>query len=1351
MRRSLIIMLVVMAAWFSCPPLMAEGPESGSTELYGKKNLVAWCIVPFDGKKRGPQERAEMLAKLGIHKLAYDYRAEHIPTFDEEVRALKQHGIELTAWWFPSTLNDEARQILDVLKRQHVQTQLWVTGGGQPATLQDTPQWIAAEVARLRPIAAAAAEIGCSVGLYNHGGWFGEPENQIEIIKALQLPNVGIVYNLHHGHAHLDRFAVLMKKMLPHLMAVNLNGMTAAGDQHGDKILPIGAGDLDLSLLRTIRDSGYTGPIGILNHTNHDAEARLQDNLDGLSWLVSRLNGDSSGDKPTYRTWKRKPAADELDEPDAATLDSGSNASATAPPYSVKLVTDTAAAAHRQGIAERGVAVFATAKFACLSCHKVGRHGGSVGPDLTTLGKQKSIEQIIESVYWPKREVKPEYDSRSIVTSDGNLHRGYQVSSNEQNLVLLDPTTGATKTIAHDDIEEAVSGGTLMPDGLAMAMSPQQQVDLISFLGGLGREESLSLGVVEAVLAHAYSHAPAEFPYDRAPLHPEQWPNWQHTVNRDRLYDYYSKQAEYFLGQEPAPMLLPEFPGLDGGKLGHWGNQNEDTWADDRWNQTQLGSVQCGIFRGAGVTVPRGVCVRLGEQGELSACFNPDTLSYAAVWSDGFLKFSSVRHGFLHGLALDGTPVKHPRSQSPTEPFHYHGFYRHGPRVIFAYRIGETEYLDAPWVRDGKFVRVVAPSDEHPMRDFIRGGPPQWPQRIETHVELGSGNPYAVDTIGLPFDNPWKALLFCGGHDFLPDGSGLVCTMQGDVWHVENLTATAAEASENPIRWRRFASGLHHALGLVVATDGIFVQCRDQIMRLHDLNHDGEADFYECFSTAFESSVAGHNFICGLQRDEIGNFYTVSGNQGLVRISPDGKHADVLAEGFRNADGLGLLPDGTITVPCSEGDWTPASMICAVRKATAHDAPSNRPGSEKSSVPFFGYGGPRDGRPPELPLVYLPRGLDNSSGGQTYVASDRWGPLAGQMVHFSFGAGSHFLVLRDEVEGQLQGAVVPLPGEFRSGAHRGRFNPTDGQLYVSGMAGWGSYTPDDGCFQRVRYTGARVQIPLGFHVYENGIAVTFAEPIDSTIAQQAENHFAQCWNYRYSAAYGSAEYSTRHPGTRGHDPLAIASAHVVGGGRTLFVELPDLQPVNQLHLRLYVDGHAAHDLFATVHKLDAPFTDFPGYEPTSKTIAAHPMLADLALATIQIPNPWRKPIKKARKITLETGKNLTYATRTLKVRPGEPIQFTLSNPDVVPHNWALVNPGALRSVGEMSNRLVADPEAAARHYIPQTSDVLFYTDVVPPREEFTIYFLAPEKPGRYPYLCTFPGHWMVMNGELVVE
>jgi len=222
--RRVLWLLVVAITWSLLDPTAAlnliaqeakQSPDKMS-DVFRDDNLVAWCIVPFDKSKRTPEQRAAMLEKIGVKRLAYDYRGEHIPTFQQEVDALRKHGIELTAWWFPTVLNDEAKLILDVLERNNIKTQLWVTGGGgNPQNAEQQKQLVQAEAARIKPIAEAAAKIGCQVGLYNHGGWFGEPENQIQIIEALQMKNVGIVYNLHHGHPHLERMPELLKKIKP--------------------------------------------------------------------------------------------------------------------------------------------------------------------------------------------------------------------------------------------------------------------------------------------------------------------------------------------------------------------------------------------------------------------------------------------------------------------------------------------------------------------------------------------------------------------------------------------------------------------------------------------------------------------------------------------------------------------------------------------------------------------------------------------------------------------------------------------------------------------------------------------------------------------------------------------------------------------------------------------------------------------------------------------------------------------------------------------------------------------------------------------------------------------------------
>ncbi len=1355
-KRALILTTLVAIVFSSSVPIAtaADPDRPGdparldpaenaiARKLFARDNLVAWCIVPFDSKKRSPEERAAMLERLGFKRFAYDWRAEHVREFDAEMIALAQKNITLEAFWlFPGELTPDAKLILDLFKRKNIKTTLWVLldmGVDSPAGIERTKRVEAAE-AKLAPLAIEAAKIDCRIALYNHGGWFGEPENQVDIIKKLneqKVTNVGVVYNLHHGHAHVDRFGEVLGMLKPYLVAVNLNGMSKQPNPGVEQILPLGQGELDLELLRTIVKSGYTGPIGILGHTMDDAEERLRDNLDGLDWLTKRLEGKAVGPAPKPRTYKPRgeakaaaatapvklaPQTIKNDQDHQISINNDTKKSRFGRP---EAIAEILRSARIEGDAVRGAEAFASPRFACLSCHKIAGRGGEIGPELTTVGGCVPHEEIVESIVSPSRRVKEGFRVVSVATADGKTVQGFHQAETSVELVVRDLVTLKPTRILKKDIEEVQDKGTPMPEGVAEAMTEAELRDLVRFLIDLGKTTGRDAA---AMLEPA--HVETTFPFDRAPLRPADHPYWNEKVNRDRVYDYYAKEAEYYLHQSKLPRVIPPYPGLDGGKFGHWGNQNEDVWSDDRWNKTDLGVLMCGVLHAPGIVVPKGVCVRIGERGDAAVCFNPETLAYEAFWRGGFVKFSATRHGFLDGLIADGALARLPKASKPAQPFLYHGFYRNGKRVIFSYRIGDEEMLDSPWLEGDRFTRIVARAHEHPLASLIRGGSTEPPVVLETRGVLGSGKPYAIDTIVPPFQNPWNAPLFFGDLDFTVDGSAYVCTMQGDVWRVDGL-----DRKLEHVRWRRFATGLHQALGLVVRDGAAYVLGRDQITRLKDFDGDGQADFYECISNAYNTSPSGHDFINGLQTDKYGNFYTASSKQGIVRISADGAKAEVLATGLRNPDGLGIDPSGTITAPNSEGEWVPSSMVCEIK-----------PGGH------YGYGGPRDGRIPDLPLAYLPRGFDNSSGAQTYVSSDRFGPLKGNTIHYSYGTGSCFLLLREHVDDQAQGAIVPFPGEFRSGCHRGRFNPVDGALYVCGMGGWGTYTIEDGCFERVRYTGDRVQTPIATRVHQNGIEVEFSAPVDRAIAETLSNQFAQAWNYRYSAAYGSEEYSPSHPGTPGHDPIAIASIHVLTDGKTVFYEIPSLQPVNQLHLHLKVDSGDPIDAILTVHKLGTPFTNFRGYRPIVKTIAAHPISVDLATARASASNPWRRKLAGAREVKIVAGRNLSYETRSFTVAPGEAIQLTLDNPDAVPHNWALVKPGTLAKVGDLANKFIADPEALARQYVPKSEDVIVYTDITYPQNMFTIYFHAPLKPGSYPYLCTFPGHWMVMNGVMIVE
>lgn len=310
---------------------------------------------------------------------------------------------------------------------------------------------------------------------------------------------------------------------------------------------------------------------------------------------------------------------------------------------------------------------------------------------------------------------------------------------------------------------------------------------------------------------------------------------------------------------------------------------------------------------------------------------------------------------------------------------------------------------------------------------------------IVTRGEVGHSDlmPYVVDTITLPYDNPWNTLMYASGHDFFSDrthGDAAVGMSHGDVWIVRGIDDSLSE-----LRWSRFATGLSSPLGLKIVDDVVYVTCHDQITRLHDLNSDGEADYYECFNNDCQVTRSHHRFATNLDTDPDGNFYytkcTEEGNSDhggtVIRISKDGT-------GLRNPNGMAISPDGLITYGKQQGGWIPSSGIQIVREGG-----------------FYGYM-PAHHReiPPtdfEQPLCWIPHGVDNSCGGQAWVPRDdqRWEPLAGSLLHFSYGKCSMFVVPCEVIDGTWQGAVVPLPGvSFRSSAMRARFRPEDGQLYL---------------------------------------------------------------------------------------------------------------------------------------------------------------------------------------------------------------------------------------------------------------------------------------------------------------
>jgi type 1 glutamine amidotransferase/cytochrome c2 len=443
--------------------------------------------------------------------------------------------------------------------------------------------------------------------------------------------------------------------------------------------------------------------------------------------------------------------------------------------------------------------------------------------------------------------------------------------------------------------------------------------------------------------------------------------------------------------------------------------------------------------------------------------------------------------------------------------------------------------------------------------DFTKGsapGPAHWTAEITTKGSLGTEpGPYVIDTFTMPFDNPYKALLFVTGHDFFANGDVALCTVHGDVWRVSGVDDKLTK-----LTWKRYSTGLFQPLGLKIVDDKVYVLGRDQITRLHDLNGDGEADFYENFCNLAKTSPAGHDFSTCLETDAAGNFYFLAARDGLMRVSRDGSKIESLATGFRNPNGMAIGPGDVMTVSPQEGDWTPASNITEVRQGG-----------------YYGFGGPHVAPDRPLgydpPLCWIPRRQDNSSGGQTWVDSDRWGPLRGQMLHLSYGQCRVMLVVREKLGPDVlggsaiaQGGVVDFPNFFSSGITRGRFSPHDGQLYVTGLKGWTSAATQDGCLQRLRYTGKPVDLPVRCRTMKNGLAITFTRPLDKETAEDPDSYQLEQWNYHYSATYGSPDFKVSNPKQEGHDEVEVASATLLDP-QTVFLEIPNLKPVMQLSVR----------------------------------------------------------------------------------------------------------------------------------------------------------------------------------------
>lgn len=166
----------------------------------------------------------------------------------------------------------------------------------------------------------------------------------------------------------------------------------------------------------------------------------------------------------------------------SAVLNAAQGLQNTAPAYDAAYVQQLAAQVRANGDAEKGREIFNLPQTTCVACHQIEGVGGILGPDLTTVGAGLPTDIIIDSVIWPKRQIKEGYVSVTVTTKDKQVFSGYEDRTEEGILYLRDAATQKTVPIKLSDIAKKEEIGTIMPAGLTNSLTREQLRDLIAYM-----------------------------------------------------------------------------------------------------------------------------------------------------------------------------------------------------------------------------------------------------------------------------------------------------------------------------------------------------------------------------------------------------------------------------------------------------------------------------------------------------------------------------------------------------------------------------------------------------------------------------------------------------------------------------------------------------------------------------------------------------------------------------------------------------------------------------------------------------------------------------------------------------
>src|SRR5688572_11250961 len=618
---------------------------------------------------------------------------------------------------------------------------------------------------------------------------------------------------------------------------------------------------------------------------------------------------------------------------------------------------------------------------------------------------------------------------------------------------------------------------------------------------------------------------------------------------------------------------------------------------------------------------------------------------------------------------------------------------------------------------------------------------------------------------------PAEIVLEVSGITTAPGKRLLVTTRRGEVWQVEG----AYEAEATP-KFTLFASGLHEPLGIIAAPrGGYYIAQRQELTRVEDSDGDGRADVFE---TVARIPISGsyHEYAFGPVLAPNGNLrLTLNVAFGgatqapapwrgwMVEITPDGQMIPIAA-GLRSPCGVLVTSKGDWFFAENQGEWVGSGRVTHVVPGDFAGHPaglawSRLPGStvklrpddiKDFEEPMHEVAKKVPGVKP--PAVWLPHTvLGISTAGMVEdTTGGKFGPFTGQFFVADQGQSKIVRMTLEQVKGVWQGAAYPFREGFDCGIIRLGYGE-DGSLFAGETArGWGSVGPKQFGLERLTWTGKMPFEMKEVRAQPDGFVLVFTQPVDRATAEKTESYSIGGFTYLYHKAYGSAPVNRLACPVRkvvvAPDGLSVRIAaaclregyiHEIKASGLRAQGSADalLHPTTYYTMNRIPDG----DRIIPLDVKDAELCVPPVPPSATANTKKHPA---------KVPTDWAGD-DGDKTILLGTQPGLKFDVTLLTSKAGSRVRLIFRNSDDTPHNFVLCAPARGQAVGEAAMALGIDGNA--KNFVPDSDDVLYHTALTLPGASDTIFFTAPSTPGEYDYVCTFPGHAMLMKGILRVE